>query len=1859
MVRRMAALAALVLMASIVAGIWWYEQLPKPVRLTIDVKPPGRTPIEDPNGKPEPVWVRFSASAAPLAGVGKDVKNGITLSPPFEGVWRWDTDQTLTFTPKSDWPVDAEFTVNLAKKGFVAEQILLRQYSFTFRTAPFVAQLVGTQFYQDPVDSASKKVVATVNFSHPVDIADFIRHVVLREEGKSGGFLGFGAENTKFTVSYDKLKLNAYIHSEALPIPAKPIQMNLTIEPGIHAARGGRPTDMPLKQTVTVPGLYSLNVQSAELTHADNDRLEPERLIVINVSADTHEREIAPKLRAWALPVYHPDSKPEERKQPFFWSDPATIGPEILQRSDALKLTPVPAEREYVTQHVFKLSTDAGRYIYVRVDKGFKSFGGYVLEKEYDCIVHAEAFPRQLRIASQGSLLALSGEKKVSVLARDVEGVRYEIGRLMPQQLQHLVTMSDGTFAKPEFFFGMNENNLTERFTRVEEMPPGPPGRPHYLTLDLARYLEPEGGPRRGIFFVRVESYDAKTKKTTGAADHRLIVVTDLGILAKRAIDGSQDVFVQSIVSGRPVAGAAVDVIAKNGATIIARTTDADGHARVPDLTGFDREREPVVYVARYGGDSSFLPFNRYDRRLDYSRFDIGGMPSSADAGRLSAYLFSDRRIYRPGEEIRVGMIVKTTDWSRPLAGLPLEVEIYDARGLVLRSDKIKLSTEGFEEFTYTTLDTAPTGDYTVALYIVKDGQRQGQIGNVTVKVKEFMPDRLKMNVRFSKDSSEGWLSPQDLKARIHLENLSGTPAENRRVTAAMTLAPVFPSFPAWHDYQFYDPQYAEHQYEEPLADAKTNEKGDAEFNLDLGRFERATYRVHVGTEGFEADGGRGVSAETSALVSDMPYLVGYKPDGNLRYIARGSARSVELIAIDPNAKSTAIKDLRLLHFEQRFVSVLTRENDGTYRYESREKAIPLDDLPFELPDRGRRLPLATGMPGSFSYVVRDSQGRDLAKIEYRVAGRANLTRSLEKNSELLIALNKKEFNPGEEIELSIQAPYAGAGLITIEREKVHAHSWFKTNTTSSTQRIRVPADFDGNGYVTVAFIRDPGSEEIYTSPLAYGVEPFSVNLGRRTLKTSVVAPDLVKPGDRIRFRCETDRPARIVVFAVDEGILQVARYRTPDPLGFFFQKRQLEVSTLQILDLILPEFARFMAAAPGGDSEAPLAKYLNPFKRKRDKPVVYWSGIMDSGPKGCEATWQVPDTFNGTLRVMAVAVSADAIGVFEKKIVSRGDFVLSPNAPQTVTPGDEFEVSVGVGNNVTGSGASADIDVTIIPSPHFEVIGDSSVRIKVAESHEGVTRFRVRARDELGSGSLGFTATRADRRANIAVDVAVRPAQPYFVELSAGTVRNGSAEAPITRDLYPEHRTLQAGISAMPLGLAHGLVSYLDNFPYSCTEQLLSMAVPALILADRPEFGIVKSRENRSLDELITVLRARQNGDGAFGLWAANAHVVDYVSVYAMQFLVEARERGRAIPPDMLTSGNNWLKSFAATEGTTLDDERARAFAIYVLTRQGIVTSNFAAALQKRLDTNYAKTYTQDIAAGYLAASYQLMKQQALADSLMDGLQFGAAASPGVYDDSMSRDAVLLFLMARHFPARLTRLKPDALDSLVKAIANGGYNTYSSAQTILALSVYAQAVEKRPPGSFSATERLRNSQSRSLKLPPVLMPRTSFTAEAVKIEFTNTSLFNAYWFVEQSGFDRTLPDKEIKNGLEVLREYVDASGKPLTAVKIGDEVQVRLKFRAIGRPEIENVALVDLLPGGFDIIDNSKPTGWRPDAFDIRDDRVIAYGRVRNEFQEFVYRIKATNTGTFTVPPAYGESMYEPNVRGRSLGMKIKVEGR
>lgn len=260
-----------------------------------------------------------------------------------------------------------------------------------------------------------------------------------------------------------------------------------------------------------------------------------------------------------------------------------------------------------------------------------------------------------------------------------------------------------------------------------------------------------------------------------------------------------------------------------------------------------------------------------------------------------------------------------------------------DARGVIINRKKLKLSLTGFESFNHKTQESFPIGTYTINLYLVRGTEKEIRrseafpnvvIGSTMVKVQEFQLDRMKLSVRLSAEQTEGWVSPQGLKVLINLQNLFGTPASDRRITAKLSLLPVFPAFPSYRSYKFYDPQRTKKGFDEDLPEMKTDSQGNAEIDLRLDRFVSATYRLHLVVQGFEPDGGRSISAEKTQIVSSLTYLIGVK--------TRDSIRSVHIIAIDSQAKKIDVDNLKQVLIERRYLLVLTRPPNGTYKYESK-----------------------------------------------------------------------------------------------------------------------------------------------------------------------------------------------------------------------------------------------------------------------------------------------------------------------------------------------------------------------------------------------------------------------------------------------------------------------------------------------------------------------------------------------------------------------------------------------------------------------------------------------------------------------------------------------------------------------------------------------------------------------------------------------------------------------------------------------------------------------------------------------------------------------------------------------------------
>jgi uncharacterized protein YfaS (alpha-2-macroglobulin family) len=1906
--------------------------------VTVSVSVPGPLDYLN-NGSPRPLLLDFSGPAAPSLRIGKEAQD-VQIDPAIPGRWLWVSSTQLSFQPRQDWPIGQDYTVVLGKKALAAH-VEIEQRKFKFTTPRFELNMGNAEFYQDPVQAGLRRVVVQLRFNHPVNPQSLESRVTLDDGSRR-----------KFSVSYDAHKLEATLMSEPLPIPAQTVAMRVKVAAGVAAQRGGAGTGEDLVKSVDVPGLYSLAISEVSSAIVSNDEGDPEHLLRVTASMAVHERELARSVQAWALPA-----APKAGDETFAWSDPSEVTPEVLKRAKVMKLEPVAGEREVSETASFRMpQAEGGSYIFVRVNKGLKSPGGYQLGAPRAEVLQIKTFAPELSIMSKGSLLAASGEKKLPILVRDLPGLELNMARVLPHQLHMLVSQAQGELSHPKFYQGVTPDHLSENFERKIPLRLRP-GKSHYETVDFSEYLKAGGGERRGVFLLSVKGYDPKA--TSGSStegddrdpapsayqegegdgegegysaydgeearqldpsqikDQRLVIVTDLGLIAKRSVDGSRDVFVQSIATGLPVAGATIEVWGRNGLVLASATTDAQGRASVGNLNAFAREKTPVLLLARKDGDMSFLPLGaasslgRGDRTLDMSRFDVGGLRSAGVPNQMSAFLFSDRGIYRPGDTFHVGIVVKAANWATSLKDLPVEAEVIDARGLSVRRETLFLGPAGAAELSYTTQESSPTGNYTVNLSLPRQSTPNAPevpallLGSTSVKVQEFLPDRTKVKARLSTEVAEGWVRPDDLTLLVNVQNLFGTPAQKRRVETRMTLSPVWPSFRSYADYNFYDPSRLRYAQTDDLATAETNERGDADIALGLSRFEAATYQAHLLVKAFEPEGGRSVSAEAQTLVSDRPYLVGLKATDSLGYVSRNAKREIQLIAIDSQARKVAVPDLKLVRLEHKVLSVLVKQSNGLYRYESRSKDVTLDEQDLKLPAAGSRVTLNTGTPGNFSLELRDAAGLVLNRVEYSVAGAANLTRSLDRNAELQIKLSKKDYQPGEDVELSIQAPYIGSGLITIERDKVYAHTWFKTDKTASVQRIKLPKDFEGNGYVNVQFVRDLASDEIYTSPLSYGAVPFATGLGRRTASIKLSATELVKPGEVVKMKLASEKPVRAFVFAVDEGILQVARYGLPDPLRHFFQKRALEVSTLQTLDLVLPEFRKLVrAAAPGGDAEGEAGKHLNPFKRKRDKPVVFWSGLVDvAGEK--ELSYTVPDYFNGSLKVMAVAVSDDAVASASVSSTVRADIVLLPTVPTSLSPGDTVDVGIGVANNIAGSGKAAPIRLALSVNAGLEVVGEPAQNLKIDERGEGTAVFKVRAKPgagaTLGSASVVFNATHAKASAKLSTDLSVRPASPFVTLVQSGTAL-GAGELKSQLDAYPNFARSELAVSATPWAFASGLVRYLEAYPHGCTEQISSQVLPAVVMAGQPELAreLMKVRAELAgkpfdakpaVDRAISQLRARQSADGGFAMWPGSGPD-DFATVYALNLLLEARDRKLLVPPDMISKATVYLQARLGSGDGGNFSWRTRAQMAWLLIRQGVLVPAALASLRDTMRTNRRNNAGRpnvyaletDLGAAYLAASFQMVQQDAAANELMAPVwddfmqrvrQKQARSHWDYYYDPLVHDSTLILLAARHFPQRLKALPPETWNRMAAMIGDGWYSTQSSASTILAVDAYARAAAASAKGQANASVVDSGGKARPLPLAGELrvLAQAAVPAGTAKVRLANPGELPIFYGWAESGYERNLPDKAVFSGMELTQTILNEKGVAISEAKVGEEVTVRLTLRALDRDAVRQAVVVNLLPSGLEPIlesasESSDPStpiwqrrlggngSWSLSYADIREDRVILFGDVSRSWQDYTFKARATNAGQFLVPPAFGEAMYERRVFGRTAGGRFTV---
>ncbi|HEO65011.1 MAG TPA: hypothetical protein ENI73_03975, partial [Spirochaetes bacterium] len=547
---------------------YWYQSLPKPNTLTVKVIKPGLTRLAK-KLHPKPLKLKFYESAAPLKQVGKPILKGVRIKPEIQGKWKWTTDKLIEFRPDVDWQVGQEYTVSFDKKVF-PDHVLLKKYEHSFVTAPFHAEIQQAKFYIDPKNPAIKNAIATVVFSHKVNKKIFEENIklTLKVPGKKGVFSSSKETDFKYKVTYGPLGGKAYILSDPIPIPKKTSTFVFQIDKDVRAARGGPSIKENLEKSVSVPGLYDhMQIDSVEFNVVRNKSDTMDQVIIVQSNGDVYPARISRNIEAYILPENRPEVPGMKGIRDYEWNDTREISPKILRLSQKLKLSLIPSEKDFARITSLKYKASPGKYVYVRLKKGISFLGNYRSGQVFDRILTVPDFPEEVRILHKGAILSTSGERKLSIMAYNLSAVRFEIGRVIPDQINHLISQTRGNIANPYFSeYNFTEDNIVEKSYEIRKLKPTAAGEAQYFSFDFNPYLRTSPDPRmkHGLFLFKVERWRVEEEKVKANheeeesdeenyIDQRLILVTDLGILVKDNVDGSHDIFVQSLHSGKPV----------------------------------------------------------------------------------------------------------------------------------------------------------------------------------------------------------------------------------------------------------------------------------------------------------------------------------------------------------------------------------------------------------------------------------------------------------------------------------------------------------------------------------------------------------------------------------------------------------------------------------------------------------------------------------------------------------------------------------------------------------------------------------------------------------------------------------------------------------------------------------------------------------------------------------------------------------------------------------------------------------------------------------------------------------------------------------------------------------------------------------------------------------------------------------------------------------------------------------------------------------------------------------------------------------------------------------------------------------
>lgn len=1482
--------------------------------------------------------------------------DGVVMTPAVRGTWRWLSSTLLTFEPAESWPAAKEYRFDFSKLSLPVGTKLAAT-ALTLRTKPLSLLSSNVRFWADRTPAGAKLVTLDLRFSSAPDRETFESRFAMRLPK------GLSLEKPSFEWTDDGLGVYVRMTVRALPaatgtatfeLPGVASRLDQAEQLRPRVAKGFESTKLDLR----VPGRDELfYVENAGVNAARTDEFRSVYELALTPSMRMTPADVAKNLRVTLLPEKWRADAPDAAD----WSRAGELTDAVLSRGTPVAVTPVTSSDLPTDTIRLRFDAPENRWVHVSLAQGTGPEGAK-LAKTWTEVFRTPVQSPEIRFLLPGNLMTLSGERSLPFTVRGAERIRAEVAKIRAPFAAQVM----------QAWNGLNVVRHADELADIQTLAPALVAMKEGSSVKDGAWSRIELPEAAGLYQITLvgEAKNDRGEWREVARTVRTTLVSDRALLAKETPDGTVTLFDARLTTGEPSPGDAVTLLAANGTVLAEGKTDDSGRISIAVDPAWTRDKKTAaLFVRGADGDLSLLSLTDPSNLSGAAERGAAGRLASADT--LLGLSFAERGVVRPGETARFGALVKTRDWSALPADLPLRVRLTGPSGEELANETVKPGETGLVEFSYETKENLPSGKLVFDL-IAGDVT----LSTTAVALEPFTPETMELSAA-PETRRAGWLSPDEARFALTLTGLYGGPAAERTVEAnVFTRAAGAIRFERYPDFTFLDA----YPFDAQAADRRlpalvTNDKGEARLTIAPEHFFGRTARARIVLQGFEAPGRSGATKVVETLVSPADAMLGWRTEGaGTTFLTTGEKGAIRIKLVDRDLKPLAGERVKLVRSERSDVRELVTTADGRAAFRSTSLLKPVDDTAVTLDASGEALvTLPSDRAGDFVFTAETQKGVKLGDIAFTVADETLKQAAMGGKipSVLRVHFEQKEIPEGGTVSAAVASPFEGFGLMTLESDKLHAAKWVKVKAGENRLDLPVPEGVEGRAYWRLSLVRAKSEDARLIEPYVEATEALSIAPRARDLGLSADLPETIeiRPGSdgSTDFTLYAKEKGSALVWAVDEGILSLTNYQTPDPLARLLLDRALEVGTRQTLSRLMPEGFPYAQKLPafGGDLVAEASGALaNPFGTVYDAPALWWSGIVPVGPEGTPLTMKLPEGFAGRVRLMAVGASDDKAGSFSEDVTVTAPVLLRLPAPSTFFEGDSVDLPVRITNTT-----DQPLEGTLTVKGEFlaqalkrpVAIGPGETRtetVRVTASRLG--RFTLEA--SLSSGDALMEGVTAK------LEGSVRPTSLLRTEVMTGRFTKEAPSLTLSNAFLPfdEETTLVA--SATPVALLTGLA---DPRPFTKTAALtdalalLPLRTMAKETAERlaPVYGLAPEEVARRLLSDLTDAGRLYEEDTLF---AAAEHL-------------EALLTLRAQAPDLVSAqdlreAKETLERLLALDPADLGEARDAAYALWVLTREGTLVADSLALLTERA-TARGLDLAEDLAGLLVAAAEREMQ--------------------------------------------------------------------------------------------------------------------------------------------------------------------------------------------------------------------------------------------------------------------------------------------